>query len=81
MLYEVAWVLLSSETQVQPQIIPNPDYLSDCLSISYDYGATVTNFMAVLQYIYIYYSKFKRSSNVADQVSVKLLSTPLRCWL
>ena len=35
---EIAWVLVSSGTQVQPQIILNPDYLPDYLPISYDYG-------------------------------------------
>ena len=34
---EVAWVLVSSGTQVQSQIIHNPDYLPDCLSVSQDY--------------------------------------------
>ena len=34
---EVAWVLLSSGTQVQPQIILDPNYLSDYLSVFYDY--------------------------------------------
>ena len=34
---EVACVLVFSGTQVQPQIILNPDYLLDYLSISYDY--------------------------------------------
>ena len=29
MYAEVAWVLVSSGTQVQPQIIPDPDYLPD----------------------------------------------------
>ena len=39
MMYaEVAWVLVSSGTQFQLQITPNPDYLSDYLSISYDDG-------------------------------------------
>ena len=37
MYAEVAWVLVSSGTQVQPQIIPDPDYLPDYLSVSYDY--------------------------------------------
>ena len=37
MYAEVAWVLVSSETQVQPQIILDPDYLPDYLSNSYDY--------------------------------------------
>ena len=33
----LAWVLVSSRTQVQPQIILDPNYLPDYLSISYDY--------------------------------------------
>ena len=37
MYAEVAWVLVSSWTQVQPQIILDPDYLLDYLSIPYDY--------------------------------------------
>ena len=28
MYAEIAWVLVSSETQVQSQVIPDPDYLS-----------------------------------------------------
>ena len=38
MYAEVAWVLVSSGTQVQPQIILDPDYLPDYLSVSYDYN-------------------------------------------
>ena len=38
---EVAWVLVSLGTQVQPQVILDPDYLSDYLSVSYDYGCTL----------------------------------------
>ena len=38
MYAEVAWALVSSGTQVQPQIIADPGYLSDYLSISHDYG-------------------------------------------
>ena len=38
MYAEVAWVLVSSGTQVQSQVILNPDYLPDYLSVSYDYG-------------------------------------------
>ena len=34
---DVVWVLVSSETQVQPQIILDPDYLPDYLFVSYDY--------------------------------------------
>ena len=38
MYAEVAWVLVSSGTQVKPQVILDPDYFPDYLSISYDYG-------------------------------------------
>ena len=37
----IAWVLVSLRTQVQPII--DPDYLSDYLSVSYDYAFTTTN--------------------------------------
>ena len=37
MYAEVACVLVSSATQVQPQVIFDPDYLPDYLSLSYDY--------------------------------------------
>ena len=37
MYAEIAWVLVSSKTQIQPQVILDPDYLPDYLSISYDY--------------------------------------------
>ena len=37
MYTEVAWVLVSSRTQVQPQMIPDPNYLPDNFSVSYDY--------------------------------------------
>ena len=34
---KVAWVLLSSETQVQPRVILDPGYLPDYLSVPYNY--------------------------------------------
>ena len=37
---EVTWGIESSGTQVQPQIILDPDYLSDYLSVPYDYVQT-----------------------------------------
>ena len=37
MNYEVACVLLSTGTRIQPQIILDPDYLPDHFSVSYDY--------------------------------------------
>ena len=38
MYSEVSLVLVSSGTQVQPQIIHHPDYFPDYFFISYDYG-------------------------------------------
>ena len=35
---EVAWVVVSLETQIQLQIILDPDFLPDYLSVSYNYG-------------------------------------------
>ena len=37
MYAEVAWVLVPSGTQAQPQVILDPDCLPDYLSVSYDY--------------------------------------------
>ena len=37
MYAEVAWVLVSSETQVKPQIMLEPNYLPDYLSVFYYY--------------------------------------------
>ena len=50
MYADVAWALVSSGTQVQPQTIPDPVYLPDYLSVSYDYAITKNNM--VLQYIF-----------------------------
>ena len=38
MYAEVAWVLVSLGTHVQLQVILDPDYLPDYLSVSYGYG-------------------------------------------
>ena len=37
MFAEVTWVLVPSGTQVQPQVIFDPGYLPDDLSVSYGY--------------------------------------------
>ena len=42
-----------------------------------DLGRTVTNFMAILESID--YSKFERFSNVADEISARLLSNIFEC--
>ena len=41
MYAEVAWELVSLGTQVQLQVILDPDYLPDYLSVSYDYGIMI----------------------------------------
>ena len=41
MYADVAWVLVSSGTQAQPQIILDPDYLTDYLYVSYDYDQII----------------------------------------
>ena len=38
--FEVGWVLVYSETQFQQQIILDPGYLPDFLSVSYDYDCS-----------------------------------------
>ena len=38
MYSQVTWLLMSSRTQVQQQIILDLDYLPDCRSVSYGYG-------------------------------------------
>ena len=40
MYAEIVWVLVSSGTQVQPQVILDSDYLPEYLSDSYDYDFT-----------------------------------------
>ena len=37
---EVAWLILSSGTQVQSQIMLDPNYLPNYPSVSYDYGVS-----------------------------------------
>ena len=44
MYSEVAWVLVPSGTQVQPQIMLETVCLPDYLSVSYDYDPTLTVF-------------------------------------
>ena len=42
MYAEIAWVLASSGTQGQPQVILDPDYLPEYLSVSYDYDQSLS---------------------------------------
>ena len=48
---EVAWVLVSSGTQVQLQAILEPDYLPGYLSVSYDYVVTYTTVISIKPFI------------------------------
>ena len=41
MYSEVAWGLASLGSQVQPQVILDPDYLPEYLSVSYDYSCRI----------------------------------------
>ena len=52
-------------------------YLLPSLLGNPDLGATVTDFMAILQSID--YSKFERFSNVADKISTKFVASFLDC--
>ena len=63
MYSEVAWVLVSSETQVQPQIILDPDYLPDYLSVSYGYVWTYISLMAVAFISYVQGDCYMKNQN------------------
>ena len=53
---ELAWVLVSSETQLQLQIMLALECLPDYLSVSYDYGRNSNrNISIFLQSIVCYY--------------------------
>ena len=48
MYVEVAWVLVSLGTQVQPHVTLDPDYYPDYLSVSYDYGLSDNNLQDIV---------------------------------
>ena len=54
MYTEVAWVLVSSGTQVQPQVVLDPDYLPDYLSVSYDYVPSDLRKIDLKIYLFFY---------------------------
>ena len=45
MYAEIPWVLASWGTQNQPQVILDPNYLSDIIAFSYDYDLTKLGFL------------------------------------
>ena len=67
MYAEVAWALESLGTQVQPQIIPDPGYLPDYLSVSYDYAfleySLLRSSYFFFQVSYLFGAKVLPSSN------------------
>ena len=78
MYVEVAWVLVSSGTQVQLQIIPDPDYLLDYLCISYDYDSKAQPGRMLLINVFIkkLMKKVKNTKNfppISDAVFLKLM--------
>ena len=63
---EVAWVLVSSGSQVQPQIILNPDYIPDYLSVSYDYVENNRNYNSYkfsYKYVFIPFLSIRKNQN------------------
>ena len=48
MCAEIAWALVSSGTQVQPQVILDPDYLPDYLFVSNDYVLSYFDYNSVV---------------------------------
>ena len=78
MYVEVAWVLVSSGTQVQLQIRPDPDYLLDYLCISYDYDSKAQPGRMLLINVFIkkLMKKVKNTKNfppISDAVFLKLM--------
>ena len=61
---------LLNEIEINKNLLPS-------LMGNPDFGATVTDFIAILQSID--YSKFERFSNVADEISTKLVSGFFEC--
>ena len=70
MYVEVACVLVSSGTPVQPQIILDPDYLPEYLSISYDY--TTTDFYIFKKSTISYNNKSLKKSLYTQQKKLKV---------
>ena len=76
MTSEEAWVLVSSGTQVQPQITLGPDYPLDYLSVSYDYVETEGLIIELVFSMFLNYICNWNLSDVAI-LATKLYSTIL----
>ena len=70
MYAEGALVLVSSGTQFQPQVILDPDYLPDYLSVSYDNDDNLKNEIQFIIKSNEYLAKNK-VKNEAEQLSLK----------
>ena len=70
MYSEVAWVLVFLRIQIHLQIIPNPDYLPDYLSVSYEYAKsneTIEGSKKMIEkLIFSFLLKFKLKRNCYD---------------
>ena len=79
MYAEVSCVLVSLETQVQPQIIPNPDYLPGYLSVSYDYNLSV-DYYGVDYYVDYYRVDYYRVDYYSVDYYRVEIHSEMRTW-
>ena len=70
---EVVWILVSSETQVRPQMTLDRDYLPGYLSISYDYDLNELELKVEHQGNYALVSNFSSWYQIENGVSVSKL--------
>ena len=63
---EVAWVLVSSGSQVHPQIMLDPDNLPDYLSVSYDYDMRDSGEVKDL----VYFRKYIQNKSVIAHLNI-----------
>ena len=86
---EVTWVLVSSRTQVQPQITLDPDYPSGYLSVSYHYAVKLSsnvvsdsndenNFPHKLLLTYTKVSRLRKAFASNSSASIKLSKIQLQ---
>ena len=70
---DLAWVLVSSGTQVQSQIILDIDYIPDYPSVSYDYDFTLeTDFKGNMFHTARQNTNFSKPSFLSLSLSVSL---------
>ena len=79
MYADVTWVLVPSGSQVQPQVILDPDYLPDYLSVCYDYGCTIDfSFVQVLVQDFLLKGLLKVMTSLEDVTRCYLQCTCIK---